>query len=221
MREDMKYNPKFYQMREEQIKRMLEIIDKRKDYVKGNVVFFGDSNMEMMDVKKWFPDLENCYNCGICGFTTAELLYFVDEAVLKYKPKVVVLTVGTNDLGETVMRSPREIAVNIYNLVDIISRNLEDVKILLISPLPCSEEKQGFHYTNRGIRSNEILKLIAKEYKALINLSNVIFVPTYESFITKEGKSKEELYELDGLHLNQHGYKIYSKIIQEHLDKLL
>lgn len=218
MREDMKYNPRFYQMREEQIKRMLEIINQRKDYVEGNVVFFGDSNMEMMDLNKWFPYLKNCYNCGVGGFTTAELLYFVDEAVLKYKPKVVVLTVGTNDLGETVMRSPREIAMNVYSLVDIISRNIEGVKILLISPLPCSEEKQGFHYINRGLRSNEILKLITKEYKALINLSNVIFIPTYEAFVNEDGKAKEEFYELDGLHLNQQGYKIYSKIIQEYLN---
>lgn len=221
MKEDMKYNPRFYQLRESQIKRMLEIIDKRKNCIENSLVFFGDSNIELMNVDKYFSHLGKCYNTGISGFTTSELLYFVDEAVLKYKPKLVVLTAGTNDLGETVMRSPREIAMNMYNIVDIISKNINDIKILLISPIPCIEEKHGFKYTKRGVRSNELLKLISKEYRSLINLPNVTFVPTYEAFVEEDEKVKEEYYALDGLHLNERGYKVYCGIIQKWLHKLM
>lgn len=41
------------------------------------------------------------------------LLHFVDEGVIKYQPKNVFIMIGTNDLGNTTMTSPREIALNV------------------------------------------------------------------------------------------------------------
>ena len=45
------------------------------------------------------------------------LLNFIDEGVIKYQPKQVVIMIGTNDLGDTVMESPRDIALNVKEIV--------------------------------------------------------------------------------------------------------
>ena len=66
-----------------------------------------------MDLDRFFPELERKYNCGIAGITSGMLLYFIDESVIKFQPKQLVYMIGTNDLGKTVMLSPRDIAVNI------------------------------------------------------------------------------------------------------------
>lgn len=55
----------------------------------------------------------------------------------------MVFLAGTNDLENTNMRSPREIAINVRNLLDLVCANLKDIKIVHISTLPCNEKLHG------------------------------------------------------------------------------
>lgn len=102
MRENMTFLTNYYQIREMTIDRMKEIIDQNKNAKEGGTVFFGDSITQFMDIEKYFPEIENKYNCGIGGITSTMLLHFIDEGVLKFKPKQLVYMIGTNDLGKTV-----------------------------------------------------------------------------------------------------------------------
>ena len=80
---------------------------------------------------KYYPEIETKYNCGIAGITSGMLLNFIDEGVIKYQPKNVVLMIGTNDLGNTVMESPRDIALNVKETIEIIHYNCLDIKFIL------------------------------------------------------------------------------------------
>ena len=44
--------------------------------------------------------------------------------------------IGTNDLGNTLMLSPRDIALNVKELIEIIHYNLPHCKIHLLSCIP-------------------------------------------------------------------------------------
>ena len=48
MRETMKYNPCYYQLREGQLQRILSIIQQTKIALEGGVIFFGDSITETL-----------------------------------------------------------------------------------------------------------------------------------------------------------------------------
>lgn len=48
MREQMIYNPGIYQLREDTLKRMLDIIHNQKTAQSGQTVFFGDSIIDNM-----------------------------------------------------------------------------------------------------------------------------------------------------------------------------
>lgn len=100
MRENMTFLTNYYQIREMTIDRMKEIIDQNKNSKAGGTVFFGDSITQFMDIEKYFPEIENKYNCGIGGITSTMLLHFIDEGVLKFKPRQLVYMIGTNDLGK-------------------------------------------------------------------------------------------------------------------------
>ncbi len=198
----MIYNPGIYQLRENAIIRMMNIIKQGYQACSGGVVLFGDSIFELYDVTNL--GIRNVYNCGICGATTDELLWFIDEGVLKYEPREVIIHVGTNDLGNTVMHSPREIVANIEVMCNIIRRNLSDCKIVVVAPLPCLEEQEYDHVL--GIRCNKFIKDIRLLFDEFLDVD---VIDLYDDFI-----NKDYLY-ADGLHPNALGYEILTKRLKE------
>lgn len=214
MKESMKYLTNHYQLREFVLVRMLEIIAQNKMVLSGGTVFYGDSITEYCNLDKYYPEIDNKYNCGIAGITSKILLNFIDEGVIKFQPQNVVIMIGTNDLGNTVMESPRDIALNVKEMVEIIHYNCLNTKIFLVGPLPCLEKIHGYKATRQGMRSNDILKMIFREYKNVIPYNYVTFIDPYISFLNKKGQPIENYY-VDGLHINEQGYQVYTNEIKK------
>ena len=183
MKEGMKFLTNHYQLREFTLTRMLQLVNQNKTAKLNGTVFFGDSITELCDLQKYYPEIENKYNTGIAGITSKMLLNFIDEGVVKYQPKQVVIMIGTNDLGDTVMESPRDIALNVKEMVEIIHYNCLDAKIYLVAPIPCIEKAHGYKAIKKGIRSNDVLKMIFKEYKNVIPYEYVTFINPYSALI--------------------------------------
>lgn len=215
----MKYNPKYFQLRKSQLQRMLTIIDKQENSAQDGVVFFGDSITEMYDVDRYFSEVKNVYNCGIHGATAQELLWIVDEAVIKYQPKLVILMIGTNDLGRTIMSSPNEIAYYVREVIDLITRNAPNTKILLLSALPCDESLNSYHQVP-SIRSNDILEMIYASYIDIIHNPQVVMKEIFSAFVAENKQTLTEYYE-DGLHLNEKGYERLTSLIKPEIEKIL
>lgn len=216
MRENMKYDTNRYQLRETVIKRMMQIIANQKYQEPDGIVFYGDSITEYFDLEKFLPNLKNKHNCGIGGITSDMLLHFIDEGVIKYMPSQVFLMIGTNDLGNTIMASPRNIALNVKEMIEIIHYNLPECQIHLVSCIPCVEKQHGYKATKQGLRSNDILKMIFKEYKRVIPYEYVHFINIYPALCNKKGEPIESYY-IDGLHINNEGYQVLEKALLDAL----
>lgn len=216
MRENMKYDTNQYQLRESILNRMIEIIQNQKQSVKGGTVYYGDSITEYFDIQDHMSHIQHQYNCGIAGITSDMLLHFIDEGVLKYQPSQVVFMIGTNDLGNTIMASPRDIALHVKEIIEIIHYNLPECQIHLLSCIPCIEAKDGYQAKQSGIRSNDILRMIFQEYKRIIPYDYVHFIDIFSSLCDEKGEPIEAYYE-DGLHMNQKGYQVYAQELKKYL----
>lgn len=216
MRENMIYNPGIYQLREPTLKRMLAIIDQQKTAQPNGILFYGDSITEFWPLDRYYPG-KNIYNSGIAGATVAELTWFVDEGVIKFRPNTVVLMVGINDLGNTAMNSPREIAVQLNTLAHLITENLPECKLYIIAPLPCDEAEQDYYHVG-GIRCNYFVRNIYDLLKELVTAKNTTIINAYPLFIINN-KCDTSLY-VDGLHLNEKGYKKLSQILLKQINVL-
>lgn len=214
MKENMKYLTNYYQLRVSILERMLEITKNNTTALPGGTLFFGDSITEYYNIKDFYPEIDNKYNSGIAGISATMLLNFVDEGVIKFQPSKLVLMVGTNDLGNTIMASPRNIALTIKEIVEIIHYNCLDTKIYLVSPIPCIESQHGYQATKSGFRSNDALKMVYQEMKQVIPYDYVTFINAYPALCNKKGQPIENYYE-DGLHINKEGYMAYTDAIKE------
>lgn len=208
MKENMVYNDNYYQLRDYQINTIKRIMDANKSAKKYGVLFFGDSITEGYDIEKYYPEVQVKYNSGVSGFTSETLLWIVDEAVIKYIPKLVVIAIGTNDLGNTNMRSPREISLNIEKLINLISRNVKDIKIIVLSTNPCDENIHG-PKAGKLLRSNFMIQVLNNEIKCICDrYENVKFKDLFNILIDKNTDSIKSEYTTDGLHLSDRGYDV-------------
>ena len=219
MRQDMAYNPRFFQLRAPQLERMLQIAHEAEAAEPGGVVFYGDSLTQLMPVGRLFSELPGVQDCGIAGAVSEELLWMADEAVIRRRPRLVVLMVGTNDLGNTVMASPRDVACNVRDLVDLILGNLPEARVLLWSPLPCVEEVDGYR-AKPCVRSNDLLRMVLPQERELIRDERVAFLDVFDAFLDERGRTRTELY-ADGLHLTGEGFALLADLMRPELARLL
>lgn len=220
MKENMIFNDDQYQLREFQVDRMKEVIVNNRISKENGVVFYGDSIVQGYDINKYIPEINDKYNCGIGGFTSETLLWICDEAVIKYKPSLVYISVGTNDLGNTNMRSPREIALNIEKLIRLVRGNLKEIKIMIASTTPCDENKQG-PKAGKCLRTNFNISIVNKEIQNICNrYENVEFIDIYSTLLDKISGNIKEIYTTDGLHLTEKGYEKITDIIKPRILQL-
>ncbi|WP_394899356.1 SGNH/GDSL hydrolase family protein [Clostridium paraputrificum] len=220
MKENMIFNDDQYQLREFQVDRMKEVIVNNRISKENGVVFYGDSIVQGYDINKYIPEINDKYNCGIGVFTSETLLWICDEAVIKYKPSLVYISVGTNDLGNTNMRSPREIALNIEKLIRLVRGNLKEVKIMIASTTPCDENKQG-PKAGKCLRTNFNISIVNKEIQNICNrYENVEFIDIYSTLLDKISGNIKEIYTTDGLHLTEKGYEKITDIIKPRILQL-
>ena len=211
----MNYLTDKYQLRIDVLTRMLEISKNNQTAIKNGTCFFGDSITQLCNLNKFYPNIHPKYNCGVAGITSKLLLYFIDEGLIKYHPKQVVIMIGTNDLGNTVMASPRQIALNVQEMIDIIHQNLPECKIILCSCIPCLKN-HTYQETNQGIRSNDTIQMIYKEYQKLFKQDYIKLLNIYDCLLT-EGKPDKKYY-VDGLHINDDGYQLITNLIKQNLE---
>ena len=108
-----------------------ETQDKKTPPPKDAILFTGSSSIALWtDLPKAFADLP-VINRGFGGSTTPEVNFYVDRIVLPYKPRMVVLFSGTNDLANK--RTPEQVFADFQTFVKKVQGPLPATKIGYIS----------------------------------------------------------------------------------------
>ncbi len=181
----------------------------------NRIIFFGDSITEQW--KEIMPEYfsEHKYvNRGIGGQTTPQMLIRFRQDVVKLNPSLVIILAGTNDIaGNTGPSSLEMIMDNIMSMVEISTAN--GIKVILSSVLPAYDYfwAPGLQPADKIFELNRLIKSYADK-KAIEYLD-------YYSKLVDEKKGLVESFTIDGVHLNEKGYKIMIPIAQEGISKAL
>lgn len=174
----------------------------------GGVVFAGDSIIQEFCIHEMLP-LPNgiqIHNRGIGGDTTNGLLKRVQNSILKLKPAVVFILIGTNDLNDSDY-SEKESIDNIRKIFSISRKELPKTKMILLGLLPTNPNIDAITVADRSLKKihsfNVLLQNLAIEYDQIF--LNLNFV-----FCNEKGLLRENLTR-DGLHLKPIGYEILLK----------
>ncbi len=183
----------------------------------SNLVFYGDSITEAMGYnpealgafQKDFAK-ENPTPLAIGGDGTQQLLYRINHGELQGEPKVAVVMIGTNDLGSL---STEQIKENTSQIIDSIQARSPNTKVLLMGALP------------RPIAGDPGNVKVDATNKAISQLATpdgaVQFADINDNFLDANGNEVSSLYQQDGLHLSNAGYRMWANSIKDQLANML
>ncbi len=181
-----------------------------------DVLFLGDSithDWEGKGKEVWKERLEpfKAANFGIGGDRTQHVLWRITEGkeLEGVHPKVVVLMIGTNNLGDN---KAEDIAEGITSIVQELRHQLPHGKVLLLGIFPRSPKPAD------AVRDK--IKDVNTRIAKLDDGKQVVYLDIGAKFLDAEGNLTKEIMP-DYLHLSAKGYKIWADAIQMTLDDLL
>ena len=162
-------------------------------------VFIGDSITEGWIAKSPSLFASGIFNRGIGGQTSQQVLVRFYQDVVRLKPKVVQIMVGTNDLaGNTGPTSPEQYTDTIRAMTDIALANRIMVVLGSIAPTSGFSWKPGIAPAKQIIELNRWLRDFAKT-KGLVYAD-------YHTVLADPQGAMKPAFTSDGVHPNAAGY---------------
>lgn len=166
------------------------------------VVFTGSSS-----VRFWQDLEEDCnhlklVNTGFGGSHMSDLLYFLDQTVLRFKPVKVYIYEGDNDISAG--KNPAAILQTTRQVANSILEAFPNVKIYFLSAKPSpSRWSLKSQYTT----FNSLLKSYCNTHDQLF------YVNVWDRMLDDMGRPDSDIFISDSLHMNRQGYLIWKDII--------
>lgn len=173
----------------------------------GGVVFVGSSSIRLWnDLETSFSDQPVVIKRGFGGSQLSDCVKLVNRLVLPYKPRLVVVYAGENDLSEGA--SPRDVADRFTAFVQAVKAELPGVRIAFVSIKP-SPLRAAMMPAVR--EANELVRAYS------LTEPQLDYIDVHSAMLDAAGQPRPELFQGDRLHLNADGYAIWQRIIALHL----
>ena len=189
---------------------------------KGEILFTGSSLMEQFPVNELLMTNgmnQVIYNRGIGGFTTTDMLEYMEEMVFGTEPSRIFINIGTNDIGspdyqlEALLERYEEIIVRIQE-------RLPEAEINMMAYYPVNETDKipegEWGKTAFVTRTNENINIANAAIENLAAKKGCRFINVNEGLADERGKLKKE-YTIEGIHMYANGYQV----VLQNLKKIL
>ncbi|HOL31385.1 MAG TPA: SGNH/GDSL hydrolase family protein [Anaerohalosphaeraceae bacterium] len=172
------------------------------------VVFVGSSSIRLWKTAEAFSGLP-VINRGFGGSWMADSVCFADRLILRYKPAVVVIYAGDNDIAGGL--PPEQVHRDFVRLTQIIHAELPRTPIIC---LPVKPSRSRWTLWPKMQQVNQLNRQYAQ------TAGYILYVDTASVLLGGDGLPDETLFEPDALHLNQKGYDQWNRLLRPVLNRL-
>jgi lysophospholipase L1-like esterase len=180
-----------------------ELADQTNPPPADSILLVGDSQFtRWKTVHEDLPEYK-IINRGFGGSRMTDLLLYTDRIVLRYKPRMIVVNEGGNDIHAG--RTPEQLLADITNFVGHVRTALPDTPIVFSGMTPSPAR---WSETDTRLRFNRMLR----EY--LASGKNLVYLDLFDAFLGDDGKPREQLFVEDKLHHSAAGYAVRMRIMR-------
>lgn len=183
-----------------------EAADKTNPPPQGAILFTGASSIRLWKtLAEDFPE-HKVINRGFGGSQMSDNVHFADRIVTPYKPKLIVIQAGGNDINAG--KSPEQVLADFKTYVEKVRAKLPYVRIAYMSINPSPKR---WEQVEKQKQANKLVK----DY--VVKGKNLDYIDIWDSVLGADGQPRDELFIADRLHPSAAGYKIRAEIVRPHL----
>ncbi len=174
----------------------------------GAVLFMGSSSIKLWStLAQDFPEIP-VINRGFGGSLIQDSTQYVARIAFPYKPKIIVLCAGTNDLAYG-NKNPQQVLQDYKDFVAKIHAALPDTRLvyLAINPTVARWKQEP-----RNLETNYLIEKFSVETTSKAEKLN--FINPHAQLLTADDQPQPKLLRADGLHFNADGYKVWASLIK-------
>lgn len=186
-----------------------EAADREQPPASGGVVFVGSSTIRMWNTSELLADLP-VINRGFGGSEMVDSAHFAERIVLPYRPRVVLVYAGSNDLSKEA--TPCQVLADFATLVEKVHAVLPETEVVFLSIKPSRKRWPLIH---RIRATNALIEAYC------IDGPHRHFLNVHEAMLNAEGQPEEQYLAADGLHLNPEGYRRLTELVRPTIERLL
>lgn len=171
------------------------------------ILFVGSSSIRMWNgLPTAFPG-HTVIQRGFGGSHMADLLEYMDRIVIPYRPSVILVYEGDNDIASG--KSPERLLSEYKQFVTRVRQHLPKTKIAYISTKPSPARAK---WQSATAWANDLIRDFSKE-------QGLLYVDVFTPILDAQGRPRPEFFLADQLHLNEQGYAVWVSVIRPILDK--
>ena len=185
-----------------------EQMDRTNPPPTGALLFIGSSTIRLWKtLAQDFPD-HRVINRGFGGSEIVDSTHFAERVILPYKPRMVFLRAGGNDLNAG--KSPEQVFADFKGFVAKIHSKLPETEIVFISLSPSiARWKQA--------EKEKAVNTMVEEY--VRKTPRLKYIETYSMPLGADGQPRPDVFVADKLHFNEAGYKLLAEAVRPCLPK--
>jgi lysophospholipase L1-like esterase len=184
-----------------------ERADRETPPPKGAILFIGSSSIRLWKtLAQDFPDLQ-LLNRGFGGSEIADSVQFADRIVFPYEPRLIIFYAGGNDINAG--KTPEQVFADFKMFVAKVRARLPRTEIAFIS---IAGNPARWAQVEKVKAVNTMIEDFAKKTPGLK------FIDVFPHMLGPDGQPRPEIFSADRLHMNEEGYKLWTKIIRPFLE---
>ena len=162
----------------------------------GAVLFIGSSSIRLWStLAQDFPEIP-VINRGFGGSLIQDSTLYADRIAIPYKPKMIVLCAGTNDLAYG-NKTPQQVFQDYQAFVAKIHAALPDTRIVYLAINPTVAR---WKQESRNLETNYLIEKFSVETNS--PTEKLSFIDPHAQLLTADDQPQPELLRADGLHFN-------------------
>lgn len=189
-----------------------ESFDKIESYPSDAVIFAGSSSIRLWTTLKEDMAPYNVIQRGYGGAKLSDYAVYADRILSPHPCQAIVFFIANDIMGSPQDKTPEEVRKLFLNLLKTFRKSHPSSPLFWIEITPTSSRWKVWPQITKA---NELIR------KECENHRNTYFISTSFAFLNEKGLPKDELFVADKLHLNADGYKIWTGLIKEQLNKVL
>jgi len=187
-------------------------LNQTEKYPENSILFVGSSSIRLWSTLKEdmapYPVIQR----GFGGSNSPAVLQYIERIAYPHQFRAVVIFIANDITGSPNDLTPMESSANFGKIIKILRAKYKKQPIFIVEITPCLSRWKKWPVIQED---NTLLKNLCKKGKSLY------FIETAKNYMNEKGEPRDELFREDHLHQNSEGYKIWTKLIKDEIDKRL